>query len=125
MKQMVNRGMGCAQSVNQKVKQNVSYATETLAKYSRFLPLFTFRESFDHCFYSNSSEYIYTVLGIILHGAVCQLIAGLERATNCTGRLLRNVALTRSRKITSGARAFISISKYSDLSTSFVSDVPS
>lgn len=45
VKHMVNRAMVCAQSVNQKVKQNVSHAMETLAGYSRFLPLFTFRES--------------------------------------------------------------------------------
>lgn len=45
VKHMVNRAMVCAQSVNQKVKQDVNHAMETLAGYSRFLPLFTFRES--------------------------------------------------------------------------------
>lgn len=58
VKLVAKRAMGCAQSLNVKVKQNTSLAMQTLAKYSQFLPCLTFRESLNHIFYSSFSDIV-------------------------------------------------------------------
>lgn len=99
--------------LKENLKQYADHAMETLDSNPRVFPLVTFRESSLYFFVLSFTYLDYTVLGLILHGSTLQLLHGIKCKSIRIGHISRDVALSAKTKITSGARASISICEYS------------